>query len=223
MDISALPGLKPFLDPLAFAIVGGGTVLAVILRTPLADLRRGIAALRTLGRSRFDAEPLLTQIAALSRIAQRHGIIALDRSVIADRDVAAGVEAAVDGRSSASVALLLEECLRARAERHRAAQDMWSGAAEIAPAMGMIGTLIGLVSMFVSMKDPGTIGAAMAIALLTTLYGAILASLIAAPIAARLKRLARHEMQERLRLIAPLSALADISPVALRTTKERAA
>lgn len=223
MDISALPGLKPFLDPLAFAIAGGGTMAAVILRTPFADLGRGVAALRTLGRAQFDVAPLLAQVAALTRIAQRHGIIALDRSVISDPDVAAAVEAAVDGLPRSSVVQLLETRFRARAEHYRTAQDMWNGAAELAPAMGMIGTLIGLVSMFVSMTDPATIGAAMAIALLTTLYGAILASLILAPIAARLKRMARHEMQERLRLVAPLAALADISPAATRPSKEHAA
>lgn len=202
----------PFLDPLALAIVLGGTMVGVVLRTPLADLGRGLAALRTLGRRRFDVAPLLAQIAALGRIAKRHGVIALDRSVIADPDMAAAVAAIVDGGLPEQVVELLEQRSRARFERHRAAAEMWSGAADIAPAMGMIGTLIGLVQMFTAMADPKTIGAAMAVALLTTLYGAVVACLIATPVASRLKRQARHEAQERTRLAAPLAALATVEP-----------
>jgi chemotaxis protein MotA len=202
----------PFLDPIALAIVLGGTALAVVLRTPLGDLGRGLAALRTLARRRFDAEPLLAQIGAFGRIAQRHGVIALDRSVIADPDLAAAVAGIVDGASPEHVSTLLDQRRLARFERHRAAAEMWSGMADIAPAMGMIGTLIGLVQMFTAMRDPKTIGAAMAVALLTTLYGAILACLIATPVASRLKRHARHEAQERARLAGPLAELATIQP-----------
>lgn len=212
MDLPTLLGLAPFLDPLALGIVGGGTLLAVTLRTPFRDLGRGIAAVRVLGRRRFDAEPLLGQAAALTRIARRHGLIALDRSVIRDADLAAASAAIVDGASPGDVAALLEQRRIARWERHRAAADMWSGAAEIAPAMGMIGTLIGLVQMFTAMRDPATIGSAMAVALLTTLYGAVLASFVALPIATRLRRQARREAQERERLTAPLIALAGIEP-----------
>lgn len=212
MNFAALPGIGPFLDPLALAIVLGGTAVAVVLRTPLGDLGRALAALRTLGRRRFEVEPLLGQVAALGRIAQRHGVIALDRSVIADPDVAAAIASIVDGASPDQVTALLEQSRLARFERHRAAAEMWSGAADIAPAMGMIGTLIGLVQMFTAMRDPATIGAAMAVALLTTLYGAIVASLIATPIASRLKRQARHEAQERARLAAPLAELALVQP-----------
>ena len=139
-------------------------------------------------------------------------MIALDRSVIADPDLAAAVAAIVDGASPEQVTALLDQRHLARFERHRAAAEMWTGMAEIAPAMGMIGTLIGLVQMFTAMRDPKTIGAAMAVALLTTLYGAIVACLIATPVAARLKRHARHEAQERARLLAPLAELATLQP-----------
>ncbi|MES2441663.1 MAG: MotA/TolQ/ExbB proton channel family protein [Pseudomonadota bacterium] len=223
MDFTAFPGLGPFLDPLSLAIVGGGTALAMVLRTPASDLVRGVSALRTLPRRRFDAEPLLGQIAALTRIAKRHGLIALDRSVIGDPDVAAAVAAAVDGASPEHVEALLRHLHTARTERHRAAFELWAGAAEAAPAMGMIGTLVGLVQMFTAMRDPAVIGGAMAVALLTTLYGAALANLVAVPIAARLKRKARHEAQERARIEAPLVALAGIEPGVRREIREVAA
>lgn len=200
--------LDPFLDPVAFAIVGGGTLAATVLRTPARDLVRGIAALGDLVQGRFVADPLLDQIAAFGRIARRHGVMALDRSVIADPDVATAVAAIVDGRSPDDIAELLRQRRRARTERAAAACEMWAAAAETAPAMGMVGTLIGLVGMFVKMQDPGAIGAAMAVALLATLYGALLANLVLAPVAARLRRRARDEVVERLRLDAPLLALA---------------
>ena len=205
---SAQAFVAPFLDPLALGIVVGGTALALILRTPLRDVGRAIGALRTLGRKRFDAAPLLIQVEALSRIATKHGVMTLDRSVITDPDIAAAISDIVDGKDGATVAAHLSERQAARAERHRAASDFWASAAEIAPAMGMIGTLVGLVRMFLTMEDVTAIGGAMAIALLTTLYGAVLATLVAMPISTRLRTLARAEYIERTRLIAPLEALA---------------
>lgn len=206
MAATLSPGI--FLDPLAIGIVLGGTAATMLLRNQLADVRRALAALKVLWRAPFSAAPCLAQTAALERIAKRHGVLSLDRSVLDDPDMAAAVHAAVDGASADQVAALVTGRIDARADRHRAAIDVWSGAAEAAPAMGLIGTILGLVQMFAAMTDPDTIGAAMAVALLATLYGALVANLIAMPIAARLKRLARTEASERQRLVAPLSALA---------------
>ncbi|MBW6524068.1 MotA/TolQ/ExbB proton channel family protein [Sphingomonas sp. RHCKR47] len=200
------PGI--FLDPVAIAIVFGGTLLATALRTPAPELVRAVAALRVLARRRFSATPLLEQIVAQDRIARRHGAMALDRSVIADPDVAAGIAGVVDGATPEAIAADLEARRRARIERHLGAADCWAAAAEAAPAMGMVGTLVGLVVMFTRMSDPTAIGGAMAVALLATLYGALVANLIAMPIAARLRAAARVEATERQRLVAPLIALA---------------
>jgi chemotaxis protein MotA len=197
-----------FFDPVALALVGGGTALAALLRTPRADLARALAALRTLPRADYRAEDRIEQIAALSRIAQRHGVIALDRTVIADPDVAAAVADIVDGLAPDMVAERLEQRRLARIERHCAATEMWAAAAEAAPAMGMVGTLVGLVRMFSVMNDPAAIGGAMAVALLATLYGAVLANLVLMPIAGRLRTAARAEAFGRARLAEPLVALA---------------
>jgi chemotaxis protein MotA len=205
-------------DPLAFVIVGGGTALGVALRTPLADLARAGSALRSLGRRRFSADQLLDQVAAQARIARGHGTMALDRSVIADPDTAAAIAAIVDGADGVAVAALLRDRRRDRVERHVAAADVWAGAAELAPAMGMVGTLIGLARMFATMTDPAAIGGAMAIALLATLYGALLANLVFAPIANRLRVAGRAEAFERARLEPPLVDLANRErPLGLRT------
>ena len=201
--------LATFLDPAAFAIVGGGTVLATVLRTPARDLARAIAALRTLIRPRFSAEPLLRQLAAQTKIARGHGVMQLDRAVIRDPDLAAALGAIVDGAAPDAVAAIADHRRRARIERHAAAADVWAGAAEAAPAMGMVGTLVGLATMFATMTDAAAIGGAMAVALLATLYGALLGNLVAHPIAHRLRIAARAEAFERARLAAPLVALAE--------------
>jgi len=200
--------LAQLFDPVACAIVGGGTLLATLLRAPARDAIRAASALRVLARRPFDGDTLLDQVAAQSRIAKRHGIVALDLSVIADPDVAAAIAAIVDGAIPREVEALLRYRRQARIERHVAAADVWSGAAEAAPAMGMVGTLVGLAGMFANLTDPRAIGAAMAIALLATLYGALLANLVLMPICHRLRAAGRIEAFERARLEAPLVALA---------------
>lgn len=203
----AAEALLPYWDPIALAIVGGGTVLATLLRTPFAELRRAGAALRVLARRPFAAEPAIEQIAALQRIARRHGLLALDRTVVSDPDIADAIALAVDGGTAEDVAALAADRRMARWERHQAAIEAWAGAAEVAPAMGLVGTVIGLIRMFTALDDLSVLGHAMAVALLTTLYGAVLGTLVAAPIAARLRRIAEHEFAERARLEAPLAAL----------------
>jgi chemotaxis protein MotA len=200
--------IAQLIDPLAFAIVGGGTLLATVLRAPARDAGRAVSALRVLVRRSFRADGLLDQIAAQARIAKRHGVVALDRSVIADPDVAAGIAAIVDGATPREVEALIHYRGQARIERHVAAADIWSAAAEAAPAMGMVGTLIGLAGMFANMSDPKAIGGAMAIALLATLYGAVLANLVLMPVCHRLRAAGRIEAFERARIEAPLVALA---------------
>ncbi len=200
--------ISQLFDPIALAIVGGGTLLATVLRAPARDAVRAVSALRVLFRRPFGADALLDQVAAQARIAKRHGIVALDRSVIADPDVAAAVAAIVDGKPAREVEALIHYRRQSRVERHVAAADVWSGAAEAAPAMGMVGTLIGLAGMFANMSDPKAIGGAMAIALLATLYGALLANLILMPICHRLRAAGRIEAFERARIEAPLVALA---------------
>ncbi|MEK9211220.1 motility protein A [Sphingomonas sp. 2378] len=206
--MNGLPPLSQFLDPAALAIVLGGTLVATLLRTPWRDARRGVRALGALVRAPYSAEPLLEQITHLARIAQRHGVVTLDRSVITDPDLAEAIGAIVDGERPEAVLTRTRQARMARVERHLAVVDIWAGAAEAAPAMGMVGTLIGLAAMFATMNDPQRIGGAMAIALLATLYGALFANLVAQPIAARLRRAARIEAFERARIELPIAALA---------------
>ncbi len=200
--------LAPYADPVAALFVVGGTALALLIRTPPADMVRAVCALGTLARRPYRADEGVEQIAKLDRIAKRHGVMTLDRTRIADPDIAAAIAEVVDGAGPEAVGAALRHRNEARAERHLAAADMWAAIAELAPALGMVGTLVGLVQMFLAMTDPTAIGRAMAVALLSTLYGAVLAALVGMPIAGRLRRMARIEAFERARLEAPLVALA---------------
>lgn len=200
--------IATFADPVAAAIVLGGVAAASLVRFPLGQIARAIAALGILGRRPPRMDDAVEQIAALARIARKHGAMALDRSVIDDPDVALGVRMIVDGETPEAVRDAVVRVREVRAERQLAAAEVWASIAEAAPAFGLIGTIIGLVRMFAAMQDPATIGPAMAVALLATLYGALVGNLIAMPIAGRLRRLARAEAFERERLEAPLFALA---------------
>ncbi|WP_332308486.1 motility protein A [Sphingomonas horti] len=203
-----LASLLVFYDPVALAIVGGGTLLATAARGPIGDTVDALRCLPVLVRRPFDFGRARAELARAERVAHAKSLLAIDPQVLKDPDVARGVEAVTDGATADEVEQLLDRLRQARLDRHATVQEFWAAAAEAAPAMGMVGTLVGLVRMFRSMDDPATIGAAMAVALLATLYGALFANLVAAPIAARLRRLARAEENERRALIAPFRAFA---------------
>jgi len=200
--------IATFLDPAALAIVAGGTLLATAARGPLADTANAFRALPVLVLRPFDFGPARAELASAERVASARSLLAVDSHLMNDPDVAEGFEAVAAGAGPDQVETLLDRLRQERLERHAVVQEFWIAAAETAPAMGMVGTLIGLVSMFRSMDDPAAIGGAMAIALLATLYGALFANLIAVPISARLHRLSREEERERRALVKPFRAFA---------------
>lgn len=204
--ISFSAALAAFADPAALAIVVGGTLGATALRGPLADTLAAFRALPRLFARPFDTDDARARVVKAERVT-RGNLVAVDAALLADPDLAEAIAAIGDGAGVDAVAALLDSQREARGERHGIVHDFWSAAAETAPAMGMIGTLFGLVRMFRAMDDPATIGGAMATALLATLYGALIANLVAAPIAARLRRQSHREMLARRRLVAPLCAL----------------
>ena len=129
----------------------------------------------------------------------------LEEAEISNAFMQKGVDMLVDGHDADVVRATMQKDIDLTTERHETGSNMMMALADVAPAMGMIGTLIGLVAMLSNMDDPKAIGPAMAVALLTTLYGAFLANVIAIPIAAKLKlRLAEEKMNQELVLDAVL-------------------
>ncbi len=185
-----------FLDPVAILLVFGGAALVAAMRSTGRDLARAIASLGPLVRTRADAEAQAARV-AVNRIVERthHGGLATaDRAPVVESFLARAAVKLSDSRDPNSFAAWAQAELAARAERHAAVHAVWRAAADAAPAMGMIGTVIGLIRMFAAMDDPSKIGPGMALALLTTLYGVIVANCVAGPIGARLERLSRSEL-----------------------------
>jgi chemotaxis protein MotA len=169
-------------------IVVGGAAAVTVLRFPVGDVA---AAVVTGARTAFfdhtkTPGDLLEELRSLAQIARRQGPMGLERAPVSDAFLARGKQMIADGLPS--------EHLRAQLSREREleirrlvdGEEVFRAIGEAAPAFGMIGTVVGLVKMLSTMEDPSTIGPAMAIALLTTLYGALIAYVIALPIADKL-------------------------------------
>jgi chemotaxis protein MotA len=136
---------------------------------------------------------LIEQIVELATIARKDGMIALEGQEIDNPFMSKAVSMLVDGTDPVIIKSSLDRELISTKQRHARGAKIFSAWGEIAPAMGMIGTLIGLVQMLGNMGDPKSIGPAMAVALLTTMYGAILANVICLPIAMKLENQADLE------------------------------
>ena len=190
--------VRAFLDLPAIAIVVGGTVAVTTVSFPLADILRvpSIVGNALVHRVR-DAADAALQAVRLADLARRKGPIAIENSIQHLRHepfLLRCLAAAVDGTPVEEVERVLARERNATILRHRSASEILRRAAEVAPAMGLIGTLVGLVQMLGALDNPAAIGPAMAVALLTTFYGAVLANMLFLPIAAKLERNSQDEL-----------------------------
>ena len=174
--------------PSLFIVVGGG-LAATILRFRLADVFSGFLTGMKIAFSQKKITPrmLISEVENLARTAKLKGLIALDGVEITDDFMKKGIQLCVDGLAFEYIQDALSRDRDLYIERLEEAEKVYRALGDAAPAFGMIGTLIGLVQMLSTMDDPATIGPSMAIALLTTLYGALIASLMALPIADKLQ------------------------------------
>lgn len=169
-------------------IVVGGVVSATVLRFPIDEV---LTALGTGVKTAFfdyrrSPGDLLEEVRGLAAIARRQGPMALERAAVSDRFLARGKQMIADGLTTEQLRAQLSREREIEIERLVAGEKIFRAIGEAGPAFGMIGTVVGLVQMLTTMDDPSAIGPAMAIALLTTLYGALLAYVIALPIADKL-------------------------------------
>lgn len=193
-----------YLDPASFLIVLGGAVAATLVAFPIERVRRLPAILlKTLFYRPADPMRLIDQMVEFAEIARRDGILALEdlTSDMDDPFIITGVQMAVDGTDPEVIQQVMETELEQLVDRHESGRGLLEAIGKYAPAFGMIGTLIGLVAMLKSMDDPARIGAAMAVALLTTLYGAVLAYMVALPMAEKLARRSSEEVLCKLIII----------------------
>lgn len=190
-------GFQALYSPEAIALVVVGTVAWALISYPLKTVA-GIGQLykNTFYHRTSDPHVLIRKMVAYAEIARREGILALEQAANEEEDpfLAQGVRLAVDGIEPNLIMNILETELRILNERHRVGQDMLFNMGETAPSLGMIGTLIGLILMLRDLSDPAMIGPGMALALVTTLYGAILANVVYKPFSEKLRNLNNHEM-----------------------------
>lgn len=184
-------------DPLTLAIILAGSFAIAGLQNGSAAFGRAFAALRPL----FTANPRADRTAAratmlrVDELAHLRGLACTDRVRTGNPFLSDAVRKLANCDSIEAFEQWVAEDLSDRAERHASARNLWNSVADVAPALGMAGTVLGLIGMFMAMDDPDAIGPAMAVALLTTLYGVVLSNLIAAPIAGRLADLSDRELR----------------------------
>ena len=212
-----------FFDPLAFSIVLGGTCFVTWISATGKDGGRGFGALIPFFRARpaRDAETADRAVKRIQHLSYYKGTICADRVKTPVDFVHRAACRLADTDNAERFAIWAREELEDRRARHKAANGLWRYAAEFAPAMGMIGTVIGLIIMFARMNDPAAMGPAMAVAMLTTLYGLVLAFGIAGPIAARLERLSEAECAWQARVAERLLALARAEEKEMAERRER--
>ncbi len=182
--------LPSMIDPPSMIIVVGGTLAATLIANPLQEVIGliGVIKCAILVNVPMPTE-IIERIVGFAETARREGILSLEAAIEEGDDpfLSTGVRLAVDGTEPDLIMDILETELQFIEERHKQGQEIIANMGNAAPAFGMIGTLIGLVIMLKNMDDPAAIGPGMAIALLTTMYGAILANIIFGPISAKLK------------------------------------
>jgi chemotaxis protein MotA len=194
--IMAMGDPTPFIDIPSVQIVIGGTFAAVLARSSVPELIGTISAVMKTVKYKIDKpEDLIEELVNLGTIARKDGMIALEGQDINNPFMAKGIRMLVDGMEGATIKSSLEREMGMIKKRNAESINVIGSVQEIAPAMGMVGTLVGLVIMLGNMSDPKSIGPAMAIALLTTMYGAIIANVICVPLS---QKLVKHDAADGL-------------------------
>ncbi|MEC9399206.1 MAG: MotA/TolQ/ExbB proton channel family protein [Myxococcota bacterium] len=193
-------GLGAFIDIPSLLIVVGGTGAVALINYPLKEV---LASFKVAGNAFKNTVPdVREQVEFLIKcadMARKDGVLALEKELgnIEDEFMKKGLQMLVDGMDPDSLKSMLYDELYAMDDRHRTGSKFFGSLASTAPAMGLIGTLIGLVQMLQAMDDPSAIGPAMAVALLTTFYGALIANVIFTPISGKLSHRNGSEMLVR--------------------------
>ncbi|MFZ8954620.1 MAG: MotA/TolQ/ExbB proton channel family protein [Burkholderiaceae bacterium] len=188
--ISALGDPGPFIDMPSILIVVGGTATTVLARSTFPEYIAAIGtAMKTIKFKIDKPEDLIEQLVNLGTIARKDGMIALEGQDIPNPYMAKGIRMLVDGTEGSLIKAALEREKDMISARNSTGIAFFDSVKEVAPAMGMIGTLVGLVIMLGNMSDPKSIGPAFAVALLTTMYGAVIANVICIPLIQKLQKL----------------------------------
>jgi len=189
-----------FVNTPSLLIVMGGSIFVVLMKFTLAQF---LGVGKILGKAfmfkSIKPEDIIAETVELADAARKGGLLSLEDKQVSSDFMQRGIQLLVDGHDPDIVKALLNKEKNLTTERHEAGIDIFKAMGDVGPAMGMIGTLVGLVQMLSNMSDPKSIGPAMAVALLTTLYGAMLATMFALPVSDKLTgRKAEEELNQSL-------------------------
>lgn len=187
LGFAALPN---FVDPPSIFITFGGAFCAVLASYSMDGYLKGLKSIGLIFKAPvLDTPQMIQKIIELSNIARKEGLLSLEEAAggLDDAFLKKGILLIVDGTDPELVRAIMDTELTSIEGRHKQNIGFWQDLGSMGPAWGMIGTLIGLVNMLQNMDDPSSIGPNMATALLTTLYGSLLANWICTPVAGKLK------------------------------------
>ena len=205
-------GIGPFINIPSMMITVGGSFAALLINFPLGQVLGVFGVVKTCFMTKLPTpSETIEKFKEMSAIARKDGLLALEEKVaeVEDDFMRRGLEMVVSGTAKEEVASILETEIAYIDERHKGGKkviDAWGAGA---PAFGMVGTLIGLVQMLRTLDDPSKIGGGMATALLTTLYGAVLANLFCIPLAGKLEARNKEEIMVRELILNGLLAIAE--------------
>ncbi len=190
--------VKAFLDAPSAMITFGGAFSCVLVSHTMQDFINGIKGIKLAFKVPvLNTSEMIKNIIELSNVARKEGLLSLEEATaeLEEPFLKKGILLVVDGTDPDLVRGILETELISIEDRHKKVIGFWDMVAAMGPAWGMIGTLLGLVAMLNDMNDPSSIGPSMAVALITTLYGSLLANWVATPIANKLRVINAAEMQ----------------------------
>ena len=197
-----------FVNIPSLLVVVGGSVFVVLAKYTMGQFFGSFgAAAKAFSFKSIEPIALIEEVIGLADEARKGGLLSLEGKEVSHPFLQAGIRLLVDGHEPEVVSDTMTKEMKKAAERHASAAAVYTTYGDVAPAMGMIGTLIGLVQMLSAMDDPKSIGPAMAVALLTTLYGAMIANMVTLPIADKLKIRALEESLVQSMIIDSVTAI----------------
>jgi chemotaxis protein MotA len=199
-----------FINYPSLLIVVGGTMGATFLAHPVPEVLKGFKVAKDAFIKKGQLqENIIRAIVGCAKTARREGILSFDRRLhlIGDSFLARGLQLAIDGMESQEITEIMNTEIQNIEERRKLDADIFTTMGTFAPAVGMLGTIVGLIQMLMQMKDPSQIGAPMAVALLTTFYGILLANLFFLPIAGKLRTRSKEEVINKQMIIEGIIAI----------------
>lgn len=196
VSITMNSGLELFVNTPSIMIVVGGTVASILIAYPLHEVLMVLSLLRRIFfHKRSDARGLIKQLVETSMQARTGGVLSIENQLTAIKNeyLRKGLQLVVDGMSEGGILNMLKIEEVSTRKRHQTGWEIFAEMGKYAPAFGMVGTLIGLIQMLANLEDPSTIGPRMAVAMITTFYGSIMANLIFIPMSVKLKRRSQEE------------------------------